>query len=327
MQIGRVIRKYRKEKNMTQEEMTKCLGVSTPAVNKWENENSSPDISLLCPIARLLDISLEELLNFENELSEKDINKIITIFEKIFYKGTLDAAVEWIKEQLKEYPKCYELMYKAANMIFMQLFMQNMVAREDFDEFMIDCYTKVLPVLVGKDKEQVAFQMVGIYMLRKKYDEAILCLEYLSDDSLKKQMRLANIYSAIGKTEEAFAIYEDMLSTTYTYMDFAIQGLSGMYRKKLNIDYSGKLAYKRHALADLLEIGKYHQMVTDFEYLEQDSEYCEGLGYSMNLEELENCIKKNVGGMMDMRKSFLYKHLPIKELSEEEKNRFISIKK
>lgn len=32
MQIGRVIRKYRKEKNMTQEEMTKCLGVSTPAV-------------------------------------------------------------------------------------------------------------------------------------------------------------------------------------------------------------------------------------------------------------------------------------------------------
>lgn len=37
MQIGETIRKYRKEKNMTQEEMANRLGVTAPAVNKWEN--------------------------------------------------------------------------------------------------------------------------------------------------------------------------------------------------------------------------------------------------------------------------------------------------
>lgn len=37
MKIGEVIRKYRKEKQMTQEEMAEYLGVTTPAVNKWEN--------------------------------------------------------------------------------------------------------------------------------------------------------------------------------------------------------------------------------------------------------------------------------------------------
>lgn len=37
MQIGEKIRKYRKEKNMTQEEMANRLGVTAPAVNKWEN--------------------------------------------------------------------------------------------------------------------------------------------------------------------------------------------------------------------------------------------------------------------------------------------------
>ena len=36
MQIGEIIRKYRKEKNMTQEEMANRLGVTAPAVNKWE---------------------------------------------------------------------------------------------------------------------------------------------------------------------------------------------------------------------------------------------------------------------------------------------------
>ncbi len=36
MEIGQVIRRYRKMKNMTQEEMADRLGVSGPAVNKWE---------------------------------------------------------------------------------------------------------------------------------------------------------------------------------------------------------------------------------------------------------------------------------------------------
>lgn len=56
MDIGVVIKKYRKEAGMTQEEMANRLGVTTPAVNKWENSNSKPDIELLAPIARLLDI-------------------------------------------------------------------------------------------------------------------------------------------------------------------------------------------------------------------------------------------------------------------------------
>lgn len=47
MQIGKVLRKHRKSKNLTQEEMANRLGVTAPAVNKWENGNSYPDIMLL----------------------------------------------------------------------------------------------------------------------------------------------------------------------------------------------------------------------------------------------------------------------------------------
>ena len=77
MQIGKNIRKYRKEKGMTQEEMANRLGVTTPAVNKWENENSYPDISLLPPIARLLEISLDTLLSFQEELTKDEIASIV----------------------------------------------------------------------------------------------------------------------------------------------------------------------------------------------------------------------------------------------------------
>ena len=40
MQIAEVIRTYRKKLNLTQEEMANRLGVSAPAVNKWENGGS-----------------------------------------------------------------------------------------------------------------------------------------------------------------------------------------------------------------------------------------------------------------------------------------------
>ena len=68
MAIGDIIRKYRKNKGMTQEEMAACLGVTTPAVNKWEKGNTLPDITLLVPIARLLGITTDELLSFNIEL-------------------------------------------------------------------------------------------------------------------------------------------------------------------------------------------------------------------------------------------------------------------
>src|SRR5699024_11556582 len=77
MSVGKVIRRYRKMKNMTQEEMAGRLGVTAPAVNKWENENSFPDITLLAPIARLLGISLDTLLSFREELTADEINGIL----------------------------------------------------------------------------------------------------------------------------------------------------------------------------------------------------------------------------------------------------------
>jgi transcriptional regulator with XRE-family HTH domain len=83
MQIGEVIRKYRKERNLTQEEMANCLGVTAPAVNKWENANSLPDILLLAPIARLLGISLNTLLSFREELFCM-VGSLVFSFDSLF---------------------------------------------------------------------------------------------------------------------------------------------------------------------------------------------------------------------------------------------------
>ena len=61
MKVGRIVRERRKALGLTQEQVAEALGISAPAVNKWEREVSLPDITLLPPLARLLGVSPCEL--------------------------------------------------------------------------------------------------------------------------------------------------------------------------------------------------------------------------------------------------------------------------
>ena len=94
MDIGSIIKKYRKNIGLTQEEMANRLGVTTPAVNKWENGNSNPDIELLAPIARLLNISLDTLLSFHEKLTDAEIEEIIMEMDNMFSKEGYEKTYE-----------------------------------------------------------------------------------------------------------------------------------------------------------------------------------------------------------------------------------------
>ena len=85
--LGEKISKYRKEKGFTQSELAEKLNVSPQAVSKWETNQSAPDISTLLPLAKLLDISVDELLSsdekvepdtiYKPEKVKKDVDKMV----------------------------------------------------------------------------------------------------------------------------------------------------------------------------------------------------------------------------------------------------------
>ena len=80
--IGKLIAKLRKEKQLTQEQLAEKMGVSINAVSKWERGLSFPDVSLLKKICNELGISIEELINGEEDKSEEAKEKaIITVVE------------------------------------------------------------------------------------------------------------------------------------------------------------------------------------------------------------------------------------------------------
>ena len=63
---GAVIRRLRERKKITQEELADMIHVSGKAVSKWETGQGFPDVSLLEPLAKALDISVIELLSGED---------------------------------------------------------------------------------------------------------------------------------------------------------------------------------------------------------------------------------------------------------------------
>ena len=103
MQLGQVIRKYRKNKNMTQEEIAGRLGVTAPAVNKWENGASMPDIMLLAPIARLLGITTDILLSFREELTAEEIKALVYEANSMLKEKPYEEAFLWVKKKLEQY--------------------------------------------------------------------------------------------------------------------------------------------------------------------------------------------------------------------------------
>lgn len=98
MKINEMIRTRRKEMNLTQEQVASRLGVSAPAVHKWETGNSYPDITLLPALARLLGTDLNTLLSFQEDLSRQEVDQFCAdLCQMIEAKGSRPALrLLWI---------------------------------------------------------------------------------------------------------------------------------------------------------------------------------------------------------------------------------------
>lgn len=82
---GRFICTMRKEKNLTQKELAQSLDVTDKAISKWERGLSCPDISLLIPLAKALDVSTSELLNGERKEGEQPEHTEAIVVEALQY--------------------------------------------------------------------------------------------------------------------------------------------------------------------------------------------------------------------------------------------------
>ena len=55
-EFGERLRRYRRDKGLTQQELADQIGVSNKTVSRWESGGGYPDVSMLVPLARALGV-------------------------------------------------------------------------------------------------------------------------------------------------------------------------------------------------------------------------------------------------------------------------------
>lgn len=74
IKIGKFIAETRKAKSLTQRQLADALGISDKTISKWECGKGFPEVSLILPLCRELNLTVNDLLSGER-VSETDYKK------------------------------------------------------------------------------------------------------------------------------------------------------------------------------------------------------------------------------------------------------------
>ena len=110
--IGQTIKKLRKERNFTQEELAEQLNVTSQAVSKWENETGYPDISQIVPLASVFGVSTDVLFGTYGTSDDEEVRKIIEEAYRLKGKAIYDA----LQNGLCRYPNNMRLLMNSLEM-------------------------------------------------------------------------------------------------------------------------------------------------------------------------------------------------------------------
>ena len=183
MTIGANIKRLRTAKNITQEQLSVVMNVTCAAVSKWERGETYPDITLLQPLAYFFGVTLDELMGYNQEKIQAEIDEIIALYRQHWNdkKGR-----EIIVKAYRDYPNDYWIMH---------YYMWN----------------------VGGD---LADNDPAVLIAHK--DEFLAICEKILEGCTEENLRLgawnmrAKILHAEGKTEEALEIYKTKYTDWYT---------------------------------------------------------------------------------------------------------------
>ena len=86
--------KLRHKKKITQEQLADFIGVTKASVSKWENKQTLPDILILPELAAFFDVTIDELLGYEPQLSKEQIQKLYLELTEAFAESPFEEVMK-----------------------------------------------------------------------------------------------------------------------------------------------------------------------------------------------------------------------------------------
>lgn len=205
LQIGARIAENRRKKGLTQEELAGHMGVSKPAVSKWESGQSYPDILLLPVLAAYFNITIDELVGYEPQMTKEEIRALSHRLADDFTKEPFDQVLSRCEDYLKKYYSCWQLQVQFG------LLLLNHVSLSGSPEKTTEVVNKVLEIFkrVEKTSDDVhlAKQSVQLqalcYIMLQEPAMVIDILEEGNEPMMSTEPLLIKAYRMKGDTKKA----------------------------------------------------------------------------------------------------------------------------
>ncbi|HDN2400427.1 TPA: helix-turn-helix transcriptional regulator [Clostridioides difficile] len=306
IKIGKVIQCLRKERNLTQEQLAKFIGVSTPAVSKWESGNSYPDIELLPLLADFFNVSIDKLLNYKIDLSEEEVMKIYKELESGFARIEIDLSTEEPKEEFRQdlesvkklsnmyiekYPKSYLLKLRICSLY--QMYSYKFGKSELNDR--VKETTNILEDIVRNTddiqiKETALIILSNAYCMLEDYEKAELYLNMIHKSIGDTSVNLAMIYLKQNRLEEAEILLQNKLFSNVFNISMDCKGILNVYKNQ----------YKE--LKKKLENRNFNKNA-----IEREMEYIKNklLGYANLSLEIKKMLSEDKGAFFSMYMDYM----------------------
>ena len=152
MSIGTTIKKLRRERDMTQEQLAEYLGITANAVSQWECDRTTPDISQFPLLVRIFNVSADELLEINLANKELEIEQLHDQIYELSQTGQQKEAFELARKAHKQYPDNYDLMYAYASH-FCYIAQDTSYTAEEKEIFQTECI-KLLEHIITECTEE-----------------------------------------------------------------------------------------------------------------------------------------------------------------------------
>ena len=246
MTIANQLKIRRTALGLTQEQIATRLHVSTPAVNKWEKGHSTPDVALLPALARLLEIDMNTLFDFNETLSETEITLVIEELSELVLAGDIDDVFTRAAVMLRDYPNSLSLRYQLALNLHASLILKPEWTAEEKAPYQARVTDWLCQVADGDDAElaNAARHMLALDFLdRGELDHAEAMIDALPKAPYDRYILQGELLYRRGDVETAATHISAGIFETLT------KAVSQLYKM---IDLEVKMANNiaAHALAD-----------------------------------------------------------------------------
>lgn len=218
MNMGAVIKKFRRERDITQERFAEYLNVSPQAVSRWETGAAYPEITTIPAIASFLGISTDILFGVEESKREKEIQNYLQEYKRFQASGEADKRLELSQQAKNKFPGDFRILKNYAWDLLQSLYtgldgnstMPPEQQREYFDEVLAVCQT----ILEDCTEDEIRYDIISLQIMvyksmagEKARASVLRAANRLPDHLLSRDAELANLYDY--NTEEDIIFHQE----------------------------------------------------------------------------------------------------------------------